>query len=105
MEKETTNHGKYVHEFKKPFKYEDKTYEKIEFDFSKLKGRDFLSIEKEVNDSGELVFTASISTRFCIILAARASAPQIGGDVIENMSIDDFSQIRNAARRFLTSTD
>ena len=28
--------GKYTHEFKKPYTYEEKTYTKLEFDFEKL---------------------------------------------------------------------
>lgn len=40
----------YTHVFKKPFTYEDKTYEQLTLDFGSLTGRDFMAIDREVRE-------------------------------------------------------
>lgn len=94
--------GKYVHEFTKPYTYEDKTYTKLEFDFEKLIGDDLVAIENEMAAVGEYALSPEISTSFLYRLAARAAG--VGSDVISHLPIRDFGKIKNKSRDFLIST-
>ena len=94
--------GKYVHEFQKPYTYEDKTYTKLEFDFEKLIGEDLVAIENEMAAVGEYALSPEISTSFLYRLAARAAG--VGSDVISHLPIRDFGKIKNKSRDFLIST-
>lgn len=92
----------YVHEFTKPYTYEDKTYEKLVFDFEKLIGADLVAIENEMAAVGEYALSPEISTSFLYRLAAKAAG--VGSDVIEHLPIRDFGKIKNKSRDFLIST-
>lgn len=91
--------GVYKHTFKKPFEYEGKTYEELTFDFGRLKGRDMVAIENEMQGMSEYALAPEISTSFQSKMAARAAG--IGSDVLEAMPLKDFNKITGAARRFL----
>lgn len=94
--------GVYSHKFKKPFAYEGKTYEKLEFNFERLTGRDMVSIEAEMTDNNEYALAPEISRNFQAKMAARAAG--IGSNVLDAMPIVDFNRITNACRRFLLDT-
>lgn len=94
--------GAYVHEFKKPYTYEDKTYTKLVFDFEKLIGDDLVAIENEMAAVGEFALSPEISTSFLYRLAAKAAG--VGSDVIAHLPIRDFGKIKNKSRDFLVST-
>lgn len=91
--------GSYVHKFREPFKYEDKTYDTLNFYFSRLVGRDMLAIERDMQNSGETAYTPETSHAYQCRLAARAAG--VLPDVLEAMPIGDFNRITNAARNFL----
>lgn len=97
-----TPKGAYVHEFQKPYTFEDKTYTKLVFDFEKLIGADLVAIENEMAAVGEYALSPEISTSFLYRLAARAAG--VGSDVIEHLPIRDFGKIKNKSRDFLIST-
>ena len=89
----------YKHTFAKPFEYEGKTYQELTFDFGRLKGRDMVAIENEMQSMSEYALAPEISTSFQGKMAARAAG--IGSDVLEAMPMKDFNKITGAARRFL----
>ena len=91
-----------MHEFKKPYTFEDKTYTKLVFDFEKLIGDDLVAIENEMAAVGEYALSPEISTSFLYRLAAKAAG--VGSDVIAHMPIRDFGKIKNKSRDFLIST-
>ena len=91
--------GVYTHTFKKPFEHEGRTYEELTFDFGRLKGRDMVAIENEMQSMSEYALAPEISTSFQSKMAARAAG--IGSDVLEAMPLKDFNKITGAARRFL----
>ena len=97
-----TPEGAYVHEFKNPYTFEDKTYTKLVFDFEKLIGDDLVAIENEMAAVGEYALSPEISTSFLYRLAAKAAG--VGSDVIAHMPIRDFGKIKNKSRDFLIST-
>lgn len=94
----------YVHEFKKPFEYENQKYDKITFNFGKLLGSDCVAIDDEMSMEGRYVLDPTISIVFMEKLAAKASEPAIGSDALEALPFGDFAKIKNAARAFLVST-
>ena len=97
-----TPEGVYVHEFTKPYTFEEKTYTKLVFDFEKLIGDDLVAIENEMAAVGEYALSPEISTSFLYRLAAKAAG--VGSDVIAHMPIRDFGKIKNKSRDFLIST-
>jgi hypothetical protein len=98
-----TNPGVYEHTLKEPLTYAENKYEKITFNFDKLKGKDYIDVENEMADSNEFMMIAETSRGFQYRIAAKAAG--IGSDVILAMQMSDFNKIVNAARRFLTSTE
>ena len=97
-----TPEGAYVHEFTKPYTFEEKTYTRLVFDFEKLIGDDLVAIENEMAAVGEYALSPEISTSFLYRLAAKAAG--VGSDVIAHMPIRDFGKIKNKSRYFLIST-
>lgn len=97
-----TPEGAYVHEFTKPYTFEEKTYTRLVFNFEKLIGDDLVAIENEMAAVGEYALSPEISTSFLYRLAAKAAG--VGSDVIAHMPIRDFGKIKNKSRDFLIST-
>lgn len=97
-----TPEGAYVHEFTKPYTFEDKTYTKLVFDFEKLIGDDLVAIENEMAAVGEYALSPEISTSFLYRLAAKAAG--VGSDVILHLPIREFGKVKNKAQSFLVST-
>lgn len=97
-----TPEGAYVHEFTKPYTFEEKTYTRLVFDFEKLIGDDLVAIENEMASVGEYALSPEISTSFLYRLAAKAAG--VGSDVIAHIPIRDFGKIKNKSRDFLIST-
>lgn len=100
--KEAATVGVYVHKFGKPFKYEGKTFETLNFYFERLTGRDMIAIENEMQAMQEYALAPEISRSFQSKMAAKAAG--VGSDVLENMPLNEFNKITNAARDFLIST-
>lgn len=96
-----SGNGVYVHKFKKPFEYEGKKFETLNFYFDKLTGKDMLSIEREMQSQNEYALAPEISRGFQCRMAAKAG--NIGADAIESMPLADFNKITNACRDFLIS--
>lgn len=95
----TSGKGIYIHNFKKPFEYEGTEYTTITFNFNKLKGKDMIAIESEMQAMNEYALAPEISSSFLCKMAARSAS--VGSDIIENLPMGDFSKIKNAARDFL----
>lgn len=109
-EEEKPKEGVYSHKFKTPFKYtikqgekmEERVFETLNFNFERLTGRDMINIENEMQAMKEYALAPEISRSFQCKMAAKASG--ISSDVLENMPINEFNKITNAARDFLIST-
>jgi hypothetical protein len=95
----------YVHTFRKPFTYEDKTYTRITFDWDKLTGADGLAVENEMMRLGHAVVVPSLSGEYLIRMAARASDPEVGYDMLTAIRLSDTNAIRGAARSFLLKSE
>lgn len=89
----------YTHYFKEPFEYEDKKYEKITFDFSKLTGYDILAVEEELEAENNTVLVPSWSSAYKCKLAARAAG--LPSNIFPAMPAKDFMLICGKANAFL----
>lgn len=95
----------YTHKFTQPFEWEGETYEEITFNFGRLKGRDVIAVETEMQASNEYALAPEISRSFQSKLAARAAeVMRFGSDAMDALSVQDFNKITNAARNFLLNT-
>lgn len=99
-----TNLSAYVHKFDTPFVYEDKTYDELTFDWSKLTGNDSLAIENELQMLGKALIVPEFSGEYLIRVAARACTIPIGVDTLLSMAMVDYNKIRSRARSFLLKT-
>lgn len=95
----------YTHKFRKPFEFQGKTYEELDFDWETLTGDDFLAIEDELAAIGKVAVVPQFSGQFLIRMAAKACTAKVGSDMIGKMPIGDFNRIRSAARSFLMKTE
>lgn len=99
------NKYQYIHKFNTPVTYEDKTYEKLHFDWGKLTGNDGIAIETEMQMLGTPVVIPSLSGGYLIRMASRASEEKVGIDFLMKLSIRDFNKIRSEARSFLLKSE
>lgn len=97
----TGNPEIYVHEFTKPYEWEGKTYEKLTFDFSKLRGKDVLAIMREIRMAGITVASRTFDVEYQYRYAAKCCDPKIGSDVIAGLPAQDFERICTRVQRFL----
>ena len=91
--------------FRKPFGYDGKTFDKLEFNWDGLTGRDALSIENEMQRLGKALVVPAFSGEYLIRMAAKACTEAIGADAFELMPILEYNKVRNAARSFLLKTE
>lgn len=94
--------GTYTHTFRRPVKFEGKTYKTLTFYWDNLTGADMISIENEMQDMNEYALSPEMSASFLAKMAAKAAS--VGSDFIEALPVPDFTKIRNEARSFLVST-
>ena len=101
-----TSTDTYTHVFKKPFTYEDKTYEQLTLDFGSLTGRDFMAIDREVRErEGRVPIVPVYDTSFLMRMVCRASKEKIDYDTIVAAPFAEFNAIRDKARSFLLRTE
>lgn len=91
----------YTHVLRKPFTYEEKTYDELVFEWGKLTGRDSISIENEVLRLGRPYVSPEFSAEYLIRMAAKACTLPIGIDLLEALPLVEFNRIKSKARSFL----
>ncbi len=100
--------GIYTHEFKKPFRWKEHTFERLTFDWTTLSGRDHLDIETEILLKGRTLINPAFTGDFLAGMAARACTERddkgkrvIDTKAITEMPMADFQSITRSARGFL----
>lgn len=100
--------GSYTHTFKTPFRWKERTFESLTFDWTALKGRDHLEIEQEVLMKGRTLVAPAFTGEFLAGMAARACTERdekgkrvIDTQAIAEMDMVDFQSITRKARGFL----
>lgn len=101
LDKDTATKSTYVHRFSEPFEWMGKTHETLTFDFGKLRGKDALTIYRELSMRGIMVISGRTSQEYQIRLASRACG--LGVDAFEEMSFRDFEIIISKTRNFIPS--
>lgn len=100
--------GHYTHTFKTPFRWKDREFESLTFDWTTLKGRDHLEIEQEVLMKGRTLVTPAFTGDFLAGMAARACTERnekgkrvIDRQAVAEMDMADFQAITRKAQAFL----
>lgn len=99
LDNELATPSDYTHTFSTPFVWMGKTYETLDFDFGKLRGRDSLAIYQELQMRGIIVVTARTSQHYQMYLASKGCG--LGVDAFEEMPLRDFEVILSKARNFI----
>lgn len=106
--KQEADLGVYTHTFKVPFRWKEREYQTMTFDWTRLSGRDHLEIENELLMKGRTLVTPAFTGEFLVGMAARACTERdeegkrvIDGQAIQAMLMADFQAITRRARSFL----
>lgn len=86
-------------ELQEPLKYGTTEYKKIEFDFEKLRGQDFIDAEIEVRKTRPGVLFVEADAQFLTELAAKAAG--ISSVILTDLPAKDFCKIKSVARNFM----
>ncbi len=95
----------FSYELKRPFEYNGKTIEKLEFDFDKLTGADVRAIDQELRARNVNVIARSFNSEFIERVCIRACTQQIGVDAFRDMSFRDYIKITQRGRNFTLSAE
>lgn len=100
--------GSYTHTFKEPYRWKERTFETLTFDWTSLTGRDHLEIENELTMKGRMLVSPSFSGDFLAGMAARSCTERdekgkrmIDTQAVLEMPMRDFQTITRKARGFL----
>lgn len=100
--------GIYTHEFKKPFTYDGRTYERLSFDWESLSGKDSVAIERELVNRNIAVVHAGFTPEYLAAMAVRACTYRnedgfrtVTTNMIYALPLGEFRKICIAARSFL----
>jgi len=101
----------YTHKLKKPFTYEGKTVEQLDFDFGSLTGEDTIAIESELNHRMKNLVLPHLSWEFMTLMAVRACTSRDGSGLrvvdeklLKALPMLEYNAIIKAARNFLMSS-
>lgn len=85
--------------FSKPYEFEGKTYDKIEFDLENLKGSDFAAAKKQFAKNGNFSVAPQADSEFCALILERVAKQPI--DFFENLPAKDYCAITQQVANFL----
>ncbi len=90
---------------RKPVEYNGEKYEKLEFDFDMLTGRDLINIGEELRSRGKVTVSPIANSEFLAITAIRACTAPIGTDIYDVLSLFDAAKIETMTRNFMLGVD
>lgn len=88
-----------IHEFEKPFEFEGKTYEQIEFDLEGLKGSDISEAKKRFVKAGNYAVLPAMDSDFCAILLARLC--RLPDEFFEQLPAREYCALTQKVSNFL----
>ncbi len=98
----------YVHTFKKPFTWEDKTVESLAFDWDGLTGADYAAIEDRMIRRGRTLVTPEFTGTFLVGMAVMACTDRdsngkriVDEPFLRALPLRDYKVILMKARDFL----
>lgn len=87
--------------FNKPYEFEGKKYESIEFDLESLKGSDIAAAKKRFTAAGNFSAIPAADSEFCAMILAQASKqPQ---EFFDNLPAKDYCSLTQQVSNFLLS--
>lgn len=103
------NYACYTHTLTKPLERDGRRYKTLRFDYSRLTGRDSLSIERDIlAEFGKLVAVPEYTPEYLVNMAARSCTerneqgnPFVNVPLLLDLPLRDFKEICASARRFL----
>jgi len=100
--------GTYTRVFSRPFTYQGRTFERMNFDWSVLTGEDSAKVKRELAQKRENVSVEVFSDNYLIAMAARACTNRDAGGMrtvsaatLEALPVCEYLRIRNGIRDFL----
>lgn len=87
--------------FSKPYEFEGKTYEKLEFDLENLKGSDFAAAKKMFVKSGSFAVIPQMDSEFCAVILEKVSKQPLA--FFEGLPAKDYCGITQQVANFLTA--
>lgn len=88
-----------VHEFAKPYEFEDKSYERIEFDLDALKGSDLAAAKKRFNTEGNFTVVPAAEPEYCALLLERLTKLPV--DFFNNLPAKEYYALTQKVSNFL----
>lgn len=95
-----TQGGLYTHVFEEPVQFEGETFEKLTFDFGKIRGRDIRAVKRELRLEGTPVLVASLDDDYLIRICAKACTRPLYWGVFDEMAPRDYNRILSVSKRF-----
>lgn len=86
--------------FDKPYEFEGKTYEKIEFDLDGLKGSDISAVKKQFAAAGNFSVIPALDSDFCAMLLARITRQPL--EFFLELPAKDYNKLTQQVGNFLT---
>ena len=98
----------YIHIFRKPFTFEGRTFERMNFDWGSLTGRDSTAVNRELRGRNVFVVVDTYTIEYLTAMAARACTDRdengrrvVSSQTLEALPVRDFRTISNKIRSFL----
>jgi hypothetical protein len=88
-----------VYEFDKPYEFEGKTYNKLEFDLEGMTGADFAAAKRAFAKSGSFAAVPTADSEFCAVLLARLVKQPI--EFFEGLPVKDYCALTQSVSNFL----
>lgn len=102
---------RYTHKLSKPFTYNTKTVEQLDFDFGALTGMDTIAIEADLNHRMKNLMYPHLSWEFMTLMAVRACTNRDENNIrvvdekfLKALPMRDYNRIIGAARNFLLAS-
>lgn len=85
--------------FAKPYEFEGKTFDKLEFDLEGMTGADFAAAKKQFAKAGNFAAVPAADSEFCAVLLARlAKQPQ---EFFDALPVKDYCALTQSVSNFL----
>lgn len=85
--------------FTKPYEFEGKTYNELEFDLEGMKGSDFAEAKKQFAKMGNFAAVPSADSEFCAVLLSRLAKVPL--EFFEGLPVKDYCALTQSVSNFL----
>ncbi len=98
----SVNQSEYYVEFRKPYQFEQETYEGVDLaGIENLSAKDLIEADKQFTKNGNMAVMNEMTTGYCCIIASKATGKPI--EFFENLSAADGLKVKNMVMGFLNA--